>query len=71
MGGDSCSKGRGFESRHRNCNDVCLRRTKKMINETGVGTFKKVRPDIGPETSRVAQERALQATMSIIIFEGK
>ena len=42
MGGDSCSKGRGFESQHRtytgwtfltyicgkNCNDVCLKRPK-------------------------------------------
>ena len=39
MGGDSCSEGRGFKSRHyildghccKNCNDVCLKKPK--INE--------------------------------------
>ena len=46
IGGDSCYKGDGFESRHhilhghfftyicyKNCNDVCLKKTK--INEKG------------------------------------
>ena len=53
MGGDSCSKGRGFESRHhildghfshifvvKICN-VCLKRPKINEKEAGVGPFKK------------------------------
>ena len=49
MEGDSCSEGRGFESRNcvldghfftyiccKNCNDVCLKRSKN-IKEAGVG----------------------------------
>ena len=38
MGGDSCFKGRGFESRHTgrtffNCNDVCLKRPKNTTQK--------------------------------------
>ena len=53
MGRDSCSEGRGFESRHRildghfftyncckNCN-VCLKRPKINEREAGVGPFLK------------------------------
>ena len=55
MGGDSCSTGRGFKSRHcildvhfftlicsKICNDVSLKRLKKMIKEAGVGPFLKI-----------------------------
>ena len=55
MGGDSCSKGCGFESRHnildghfftynccKNCNDVCLKRP-KINDKTGrVGPLNKI-----------------------------
>ena len=52
MGRDSRSEAHGFESRHRildghfftyicckNCNDVCLKRTKINEKEAGVGPF--------------------------------
>ena len=52
MGGDSCSEGHGFKSWHnildghffihiccKNCNDVCLKRTKINEKEAGVGPF--------------------------------
>ena len=52
MGRESCSKSRGFESRHcildghfftyiccKNCNDVCLKRPKINEREAGVGPF--------------------------------
>ena len=52
MGRDSCSKGRGFESRHsildghfftyiccKNCNEGCLKRPKIDEKEAGVGPF--------------------------------
>ena len=54
MGRDSCSKGRGFESRHyildvhfftyiccKNCNDDCFKRRKINEKEAGVGPFLK------------------------------
>ena len=52
MGGDSCSKGRGFKSWHcildghnftyifcENCNNVCFKRLKINDKEAGVGQF--------------------------------
>ena len=44
MGDDSCSRGRGFESRHRITDGhdiVCFKRPKINEKEAGVGPFEK------------------------------
>ena len=68
MGRDSHSEGCGFESRYRkldghfftyifrkNCNDVCLKRSKMNEKEAGVGPFFKKRLAICTSTNHLAQ----------------
>ena len=81
MGGDSCSKGRGFESCHRfmdghfftfisckNCN-VCLKRPKIKKKDASVGPFFNIRSTLlsgDTTTMRLKQDLANLGQISFI-----